>query len=73
MNFKRTIQTLKFTLTNQSVRAQKSGENQRLQKMFMGSPIKFNYQNNMIFSPEIIYWDENRKLGFYEVISKIII
>lgn len=69
LHFKRSIETLKYSLKNQILNLQKKGTNKQLERMFVGIPIKFNYSNND-YLPQIVYWDENKKIGFYEIINK---
>lgn len=70
LHFKRSIETLKYSLKNQFLNSQKKGAERQLQKMFLGLSVGFNYSQNINFIPQIIYWDENKKLGFYEIVSK---
>jgi len=65
--FKRSIETLRFSLKNQYLTVQKSGKNRELQRIFSGMSVNFNYNKNFNFTPKIIYWDQNKQLGFYEI------
>jgi hypothetical protein len=65
--FKRSIETLKFSLKNQYLSVQKNGKNRELQKIFSEMSVNFNYNTINNFIPKIIYWDQNKQLGFYEI------
>lgn len=70
LHFKRSIETLKFSLKNQTLNLQKKGTAKQLADIFIGTSIKFNYSDQINYIPQIIYWDSTRNLGFFEVISK---
>ena len=70
LNFKRSIETLKFSLRNQTLNLQIKGTAKKLQDIFIGTPINFNFSDKINYSPQIIYWDSNKNLGLFEVISK---
>lgn len=68
--FKRSIQTLHFSLKNQFYTIQKSGKHKQMERMLYSMPVKFNYSaNDKQLVPKIIHWDPEQKIGFFEVIS----
>lgn len=69
--FKRSIETLKFSLKNKSLNNRQSGKSLQIQRMLGDISLNFSYSSDFInLSPQIIFWDENQKLGFFEVTSK---
>lgn len=66
--FKRSMETLRFSLKNKSIDSRKNGKGREIQRMLGDISANFNYSSDFIqLSPQPIFWDENQKLGFFEI------
>jgi hypothetical protein len=72
--FKRSMETLRFSLKNKSINNRKTGKSREIQRILGDMSLNFNYSSDFIsLMPKTIFWDEDQKLGFFEVVSKNII